>query len=388
MAASLDQLQKEWKTLIGAGRFADLFVSMTEQLNASSRQFNTFAQLKGRHSNLHNDNMRGILSTEDHKIALNQISNDLLGFIDTLSPADVAPSSEKGEYILDKLARELEVQDRLSPLSLVNCNRQDAIESFSERYSHWESLDQKHQYYFIVSCSSQEPEGFSERVVYELQGTYDHSLQQGFKSRKYANAERLSVDLLPFNALTLDNCKEAFKKYFASRFDLKNKSFEAYLQEEVPLLKFEHATLVLKITSGQWNKLMESYLQWIIETFAALPAKAPRFLFFFNINLKDAHKEKDAMHPRNQQTFEQIQQFIARNVEHALLIAPLHPVPVLDFEEWLELVDAEDDQKDDIIQAIAERLKADEKTYFESRDQSLYMQRIHDFQKRVYKFHS
>ena len=362
---------------------------MEASLNHSSTAYNDFLQLKARHHSIYRDDMNGILAEETKRLFYQQVRYDVIRYIDVLQSEDVQKSSSQVDDNLDSFARDLNVQLALTPLYLVNCNRNIEIRSFRRRFGQWEAQKLPFQFYYILSCPTQEPEGFSERIVYELMVNFEDSQYQNLNYRRCEGSERLRIEPLPSSQISVNSCQEAFKKYFAGRFNLGNTSFEEYLQTGLPNLNWEYVVTTMKITSGKWDsELMEAYQQWLLDSFSATDVKTPKFLFFFIISLKNAH-QPDKIHKRDLETLESVKRIVEQNQERAALIAALPPVPVIDFEDWLEMIsDTSDSQKKEIINAIADRLSAEEKIHFESEDKLLNMERIKDFQERVYKQHA
>jgi hypothetical protein len=72
----------------------------------------------------------------------------------------------------------------------------------------------------------------------------------------------------------------------------------------------------------------------------------------------------------------------------ARLIAPLPPVPATDLETWLERLgtDIGEDNKRRVIELLASRLKDDELAWYNA-NKVFNMERIEDFQAKVYHAH-
>lgn len=391
MTYSLDQLKKSWNKYLEDGAFEQLFDAMKAHLNSESDRYSDYTKLRGRHSTNYNSEMSNTLSTADISIEKNRISASLLDLIKKLTPADLATGSASnapGADPLDALAQQLEVHTSLSLLHLVNCDRREAVRSFNRSYGRWQEAQRAFQFYYILACPTQEPEGFSARIIYQLLHDNEERHQHSLNYRRHPDTGRVRIEDLPVS-FTLKNCQEAFKKYFAERFGLGNTSFEEYLQTGLPRLQWEHVTTVMKISTQAWDpELIQNYLQWLMDCFVTINTHAPNFLFFFVISVKNAH-HKEKVRRADREVLDTIGDLVASNTEHATLINALPPVEAAYFEDWLEDICQPDQQlKNKIIDTIAQKLSPEEMEQFQTEDKLLNMEHLQDFQKRVYKFHS
>lgn len=384
---NLDDLRKRWLHYISEGKNKQLLDEMFKYLNPVSKSYSACINLHARHKDKYRHEMQGTIHREDAVVESNQIIKALTDLVQNIETDDLSNEINlaPGIDMLDSLAQKLDVQIPLSLIHLVNCNRIDAQGSFLSTYRRWKSIQQTSQFYFILACPTQEPEGFTERMIYMLKHNYEDNHQSGFNYERMETG-RVRMVKLPLG-LSLEDSQEELKKYFAKRFNLNEFSFEDYLNNNfVP--QYEYVATVFSITAPHWEpELLEAYLEWIIESFVATEAKAPNFLFFFVISLKNAHKKEDIL-PKDQIVLSSVKDLVDRNSKYAALINNLPPVKYTDFEYWLEdLCRPNQSQKDAIIQAIVERLNSTEKEHFKA-TQEINMEHFEDFQERVYKFHS
>lgn len=387
MTYTLDQLQKAWNKLIADSKFERLFKDMDTRLNPRSDAYQTFLQLSSRYCSTYRDAVgKGIISQENAQLSFNQISNGLIELIKNLQQEDISTEASNHQHPLDVLAQQLDVKVLLTPLYLVNCNRSKAFLDFNKSYRKWKEKEQGFQFYYILACPTQEPEGFTERVIYEIMGKMEEDHRNTIHYPRSAGNERVLIDPLPFE-LDLQDSKEAFKKYFARRFNLGNTDFETYLNTGLTSLKVDYIITALSVTAKDlYTYQLEEYLQWLMDCFSTIEGRAPKFLFFFVISLKNAFKEK--IRPDDLEALESVRALVAQNNEHATLVSKLPPVPADDLEDWLEkLGNIPQIQKDQIIETIAAGLSPEESERFLSEDKLLNMEHIEDFQERVYKFH-
>lgn len=280
--------------------------------------------------------------------------------------------------------RGLRVDIPLMPLYLVNCDRRQFLRFFRRCFGRWQEAPCRFHFYYILACPTQEPEGFAERLVYELADQYADSHLHSVNYRICDGDGRVRIEPLPLG-LTASDAKEGFRKYFAERFSLGSASFEEYLRTGLPRLRWEFVATALSVTAGDWHpEVVEDYLQWLMDAFSEAEGQTPTFLFFFVIWLKNAHLP-EKIRNAGREALESVQQLVERNAARAALISPLPPVPADDLEEWLEKLGGADQvQKDNIINAIAAGLQGDELARFQSPEKLLDMERIENLQERVW----
>jgi len=384
MPTPLAQLRKNWKKLLADNKWAALFDDMEAQLQGEAAL--QLLLQRRRHQEVHEQRMLGTLSDADAKVEFTRITEALFHLIGDLAQEGLG-SEAPVEDPLDALLRELRVDIELSPLYLVNCDRQKSLRFFRSCFGRWQETPCHFQFYYILACPTQEPEGFAERLVYELAGEYADNHFHSVNYPRSGGEERVRIEQLPLG-LTANDAKEGFKKYFAERFDMGNTSFEDYLRTGLPRMQLEYVATALSITAGDWDpNIMEGYLQWLMDAFSQVKGRTPTFLFFFVIWLKNAHFP-EKVSQANREVLESVTQLVGRNESHAALITPLPPVPADDLEEWLEkLGDVSQEQKNAIIQAIAARLQGEELERFQSTERLLDMEPIENLQERVWRVH-
>lgn len=385
MLQPLPILIKAWKNLLAKDRFAELFREMEQSLNSRSEAFNQLVRLRNRHSKVYQDEMEGTVSRENAVIEYNQISKALIAAIDMLAETDLGEGGALQDT-LDTLVQSLVIDVPMTPLFLVNCNRRKELRSFRRSFGQRQEDCCRFQFYYILACPTQEPEGFAERVIYELMGEYADTHHHSIHYRRNDDA-RLRIENLPLG-FTLKDTKEAFKKYFAERFNLGNTSFEDYLRTGLPRLQYEYVATTMQITAGDWDPdIVEDYLKWLMDSFSETDGRTPTFLFFFVVSLKNAHWP-EKIRRDDVEVLDSVHALIEANEHRAALFSPLPPVPADDLEDWLEkLGSVSQTQKNAILQAIGNQLESEELARFSSEDRLLDMERIEDLQERVWRAH-
>ena len=383
---TLRELKESANTLIGKSDFEGVFELLSKRLDPMRPAFIDLIQLSSRYNRVFKDDMNGVVSRENAGLEYNQILQALVQLVRKLVEDDLGAGGDLDDP-LDIEARKLQVEIPITPLLLVNCNRRKPIRFFWRAFSLYLERERRFQFYFLPSCPSQEPEGFAERTIQELLEKELDKATQSFDFRCRAD-ERLMVETLPIG-LNLSGSQKAFKTYFAERFGLANSgaTFEEYLRTGLPKLPWQYVATTFKITASDWDdELLPAYISWIMDTFANTGPDIPAFIFFFVITVKNAHRE-DTLRGDLRDALKSVRQLAEARPEEATLIEPLPPVPADDLEEWLDkLGDVSTDQKRTIIDLIAARLKDEEEAWFRQ-TREFNMERIEDFQKKVYHNH-
>ncbi len=305
-----------------------------------------------------------------------------------------------------EVIRNLTINTDVGEIHLVNCNRYDHLDYFWDAFEKYNDGKNPFQFYFILACPSQQPNSFSERMIYEL---IIEELEDEVDAINYVtetDSRRVKKEKLPFRRNFL-NSQKAFKKYFSQRFNLDqgNFDFESYLETGLPQLNYKYVASVFEVNTEDWNlKTMPKYLDWLLETFDKRHKDVPTFLFFFVLNIKDLHIklptslstiEKNARQSivnlissnltgRDLKVFNSILQVVQQKPQQTTLITPLLPVETGDLENWMrDLGEVNQTRIDDAIQNIVKGLKQDKKIMY-SKYKKLDMTDIELFQEMVY----
>lgn len=298
---------------------------------------------------------------------------------------------------LAQLARKLPVDILLTPLSLVDCDRSEARRSFWRVFNDCDAQNRRFHFCFLPCCPTQQPEGFAERIVHELvdyeldndHATLDH------RRRSCQGEERLLTEPLPLGR-NVEVSKKKFKKYFAERFGLDSEQvFEDYLRTGLPALPWKYVVTAFRIVDEDWDDaLLRPYLQWLMDTFSATGPDVPNFIFFFIVKIKHAHRDGPSNRAARE-VMEGIEALVAARGKDpadgpadAALIKPLPPVPDEDLEKWMDRLSDHilNDYKQQVIRLLAAQLAGDEEKQYE-KERKFNMERIEDFQLKVYEAH-
>lgn len=291
--------------------------------------------------------------------------------------------------LLEQKIRELSVniESRVGELFLVNVDRVPPRNRFWEAFD--EHLERKNpfQFHFVLACPTQEPDSFAERMVYEL---VIEELEEEMDAINYvrrSGSRRVKLENLPLGR-NLRIAQREFKKYFVSRFGMTDSdtAFEDYIQTGLPKLEYQYVATVFQLNASDWDAdLMEAYLHWIMEMFHVENTHdaVPIFLFFFAINLRDAHVEP--LPAQQKKIVESIQRVINRNQDRCSLINQLMPVASDLVADWIRGLGEQNESKiQDLVKLIVAGLPEDKQSAY-NKSQTLDMTDIERFQEIVYK---
>lgn len=382
MRKNLKQLKREWKKLIGENRNLSLFASMDQHLADDSYLKDDYLSLKSRYNSLEHDyRIKGVVTTEDAKIEYSRIRIGFLELIEKVREEDLGDGiSADG---LDALISQLQIDIDLTPMYLVNCDRDDPMRSFRRAYRKYQGVQRKYQFYFITACPRQEPDGFAERIVYELIQNYADDSHKGiFYPRR--GSERLAIDPLPLG-WTEQECRTAFKTKFAALFPLGETDFETYLRTGLPRLRYDYITSAFRVTVNNWDsEIMNDYLNWLLDIFGNAIPGVPNFMFFIVVLIPKVHQPAE-MKPINKAILDEIRQLVEKHQDRATLIENLEPVPYSDLDLWFENLGSNITmaQKEPIIEALIKNFSKEELDQW-LHQKKLDMERIQNLQQKIY----
>ena len=380
----LKPLVREGKQLIAQDKWAKLFEYLSGALDAQSDAFTELTMLSGRYQRVYEKEMKGTISPQEAGLAYNQIREAGLAFLDKLEAGDLGSGGVLEDPLREKL-KQLALRHPLTPLHIVNCDRRKINRKFRRAFRQWDEA-RNYQFYFALGCPTQEPDGFAERMVFELIAARLEDHRDSINYPRRPDGERLHLPALPMG-FTLKDCQAQFRRYMAERFELGGRSLEDFLNQDLSERQERYIALAFTIVAGDWDPdLMEEYLPWIIETFSARPERGPTCIFTFVVKLKNAHRPKDIRFER--EAMESLEEIIEQYEEQASLLAPFAEVPRYYLEEWFEKVaEVRQSEVDEIIEHITEHLSPEERARYETEDKLLNMERISALQERIWAIH-
>ena len=359
----LEAIKNELKALIANGG-SDLPKVMDKLMRYTSdtNRQNELTLLRPQAISYHRRFLSGLALSEEENTGYARIRLALLDWIDRLTNEEIDACLTTAENNI----KELGIQQRLGTIYLVNCNRQTVRDKF------WDDFDPRrsipYQFYFIVSCPTQQPDSFSERLIYEiiqyeLEDEMEAiSFERELRSARGKEIERVKLVNLPLGP-TLESSKSEFRKYFSKRFNTAGVPFEDFVASEQIALQYRYTAFLFQLESTKWRPFLPDYFEWIIQTFSLKIKGAPTYLFFFVINTRDAHIQIDdkIAQPLN---------LIAQNHTTACTIFPqLNPVVRADLSDWLRDINVRNERKiEDFITTFVSSLPPNKRDQIDMTD--------------------
>lgn len=298
-------------------------------------------------------------------------------------------SAINSSTLLEQKIRELSVnvESKVGELFLVNVDRVPPRDSFWDAFD--QNLERKNpfQFHFVLACPTQEPDSFAERMVYELVIEELEEEMDAINYMRRQDSRRVKLEKLPLGR-NLRISQREFKKYFVSRFGMTDTdtAFEDYIRTGLPKLEYQYVATVFQLNASEWDtKLMEEYLQWIMDIFHVdnTHDEVPTFLFFFAINLRDAHV--NPLPAKQKKVVESIQQIIDQKKDRCSLINQLTPVPDDWVADWIRNLGEQNESKiQDLVKLIIAGLPEEKQSRYQQ-SKLLDMTDIERFQEIVYK---
>ncbi|MEL7194743.1 MAG: hypothetical protein AAFO96_19985 [Bacteroidota bacterium] len=286
------------------------------------------------------------------------------------------------ETELVRMIRRLNLDEQLGAWHLVNCNRTHASEKFWQAFEEKEGLP--FQFYFILSCPTQQPNSFVERVIYEI---IEEILDDDSQAINY---ERDSFDRLKLKPLPLGKLKgtspKKLKKYFSERFEMNIKDFESFLETGSPPLRYRYVISAFQLSERKWKEdNMKQYLEWMIQNFQSSNwSHDTQFIFFINFLAAKAYLPEA---PPPLPSMRSVLNGLSDAYEACTLIDPLRPVPQEDLVDWFRDLGARNHADiRDIIDVVVRTLSADDQQVFQTHQQ-LNMEEIEQLQELVFQIY-
>jgi hypothetical protein len=292
--------------------------------------------------------------------------------------------TESGQTILLEKIRQLDLDaEEFGRINLVNCNRETPTNHFWDDF--YDRFDKAipFQFYFILACPNQQPNSFSERMVEEIIEEELDREETAILCRRQKNTNRLVFEDLPLGR-RLDRSQNEFKKHFADRFKLEDKTLEAYLQTGLPRINYKFVATIFTLDANKWRDFVKDYFDWIIAQFKDTQKEVPTFLFFFVIQMKEAHQTN--LPPEFQKIKTSLETIKAAQPEYVTFLNNLFPVERDLVEAWVsESVRERNNAKiKNVVDALVAGLKPEAKAQYLA-DKTLNMSEIELFQELVYK---
>lgn len=384
--SNLREHKKRWLNLISKNELDSLFSDMSTLLDSNSNIYYKLATQKARFRRCYEQEMLGEITKEQANTAYNNIQDGLLLLVQKLIDTDLGKGGKLTDP-MEELILQLKLKQPLTPLHLVNCNRIQINRKFKRTFRSWENENKKHQFYFALGCPSQEPEGFAERMVFEILSSKANELVDTVNYNRVVGTERLYIPELPVG-FTLNDSISAFKKHITERFDKTEKDFSIFLNKELPNRRDKYIAFPFGIMASDWDPdLMEEYLHWIIEQFSSKPQSGPNCIFIFVIWLKNAHRPEKIRFEK--EVIDHIERFTTKHEDQVSFLYPFNEVPRYYLEEWLEkVIDIDQKEVETIFSILENQLNDEEKRRYQTEDQLLDMERVEELQEKIWRLYN
>ena len=358
-------------TLISEGKLDDVFAQLRPCFPNGTEYSNAVILQQSAWKEANNKLNAGLFTFQDLQTAQNQIGFILLRLIEQIPDTD-----------FEKTISELDLSE-IGTISLVNCDRKTAYDAFKSFFRQHQTLP--FQFYFIVGCPSQEPDSFAERLIYEV---LEDVLMGEDKAIDYirekdmvegVEVERVEIPILPM-AFDADKSQMKFKKEFGKRlmrFNMTDVSLEDFVGEKAAQLKYDYFTFLYQLESDEWDAVSTTpYIQWLVDTFKKNKVKQPTFLFFFIVNMENAHIQKQ------DNIMVEINKIIAQNTESCGLIDTLVPLQAADLSRWVrERGERSQAKIDDLVKKFSSNLSLQGKL---KGDGSMDMTNVEQLQGKIF----
>lgn len=365
-----DNLKDKLKKLIAEDNVDEVFNSLRSCFPTESMENKAVIIQSSHWKRIQDESLLGILTSEQFNVEKNKIRTILLTLIDRLPDID---------YESDLASLEL---DGLGIISLVNCNRVQAYNSFKTFFNKHQK--RPFQFYFIIGCPHQEPDSFAERLVYEIIEDVlvgeDNAIDfvRGKEFIQGIEVERVDIPKLP---LGIDAAKSQlkFKKEFGkrlARFNMTDVSVEDFVSVKAAQLPYNYFTFIYQIEADDWDESTATYLLWIIDTFKKNQAYQPTFLFYFVINMENAHIQL------REGVMSELSTITTPHSDACTVIDKLNPVRTDDVSRWIRSYGERSQAKiDTIVKKFVNSLAFQGKL---KPDNSIDMTDVEQFQEKVF----
>jgi hypothetical protein len=328
---TLQDLKNDLRNWVAADKLEIALEQLIKCLS-EPEHLNMAIMLKSRHTTFRKSSISGVTEINE----LNLIKNDTLKLIGELREADIRPP----QSALQEAVATLGI-GTLGKAFLVNCNRTEQRQTFKRHFRTHQK--QPFQFYFIVGCPKQAPDDFTENLIYEIvdrfaAGDTDAVDMVTDKKSVYSEkVERAVMQKLPIGGDCANSIALFKKDYFSPRllkFGLQDISIEDFVKLKKTQLPFKYMIFTLELNANTWREEgeeMTEYVKWIIQQFHVNGGENPSFLFFFVVNMPNAHTKEDAV---VMSAIEHIHQTFEESCR--LTIKDMSPVALDHIESWFE----------------------------------------------------
>lgn len=232
--------------------------------------------------------------------------------------------------VRDEIRRTNPRVEEFGKLYYVNCDRRESWSDFQDKFFE-DFADLPIQFYFISACRSQSPDGFTKRLIYEIENEYqdlDNAIFYPNTDQKEPKIEQLKVELKQ------KHTRRVFTKSVSKHLELGRTSIDRFLKTGKPRKAYQYILLPYFVDEQAWEDFMPAFFQEVIDTFKHKRKTVPIFIFIFVVYIKDLHTpEKWTKEGTTIQTA--LRQLARQNPGNTAHLDPLPPVKLNDIEQWL-----------------------------------------------------
>ncbi len=349
-------LKEKTKALLAKDQLKEALNMLKRSIDEKSELMGAIVIRAGELKRMKKQFYGGVLGWEEYSTERNKLSNALLLLLADVETEDLKLFNQNIGLLADKI-KNLPFRP-VGKLHLVNCDRIKAYKKYATFFRPRQSLP--HQFYFCVGCPTQKPASFAERLIYEIiedvliddDGAIEYE-------RMLINVKGSMVERLFFQPLPLGIDKNAsilkFQKYFGQRLQhlgLDKYCVEDFIASKGMILPYKYFIFAFEIEVDDWDDEMVAYLEWIIDSFRKAKKTTSCYLFFFVINMPQAHKEI------NETVLQRINELTTKSNNDCLLLTEYNPVPQEQIIKWFRSANnnANPNQFEEILNYFGEML--------------------------------
>ena len=180
-------------------------------------------------------------------------------------------SAALGNTLLEQLIAQLGIDTELGLWHLVNCDRHQPRRYFWDKFESILNNNLQSQFILINACPSQQPNSFSERMIYELIEEELEELDESLHVPRSEPDKRIRFESLPLGRNTR-NSKKKLIRYFRERYQLGNmRELMALFESDQGPRRYEYVASLFHVGKSDWETwIAAEYLPWIIQQFTEI----------------------------------------------------------------------------------------------------------------------
>jgi hypothetical protein len=236
---------------------------------------------------------------------------------------------QRSDEFLETLGKLTYNEECLTELYLFNCDRNN---QFNDMQYH-RIKSSGHKFYFILSCSSQDPRSLVQRNIFDIWREF------GKKTEKVAityNRTPNGKSQMHIKTLEKGTSLEWLQRDWLDQIESDNREFSVFLEQELPQKKSYHLAAGYEFFAEDWerNQIEPLLKQWL-QSFSNKTNTGPQCLFFFIINIESIHC-KENLSSTEAELVNCIKELANLFKENTLIVDKLPQIRVRDVKRWVE----------------------------------------------------